>query len=77
MKTEILKFWDSNSRLRIFRTRLRPQPLSPIETQLSKLEEIRDGHDIEFKIMIKGMGGDGEYTNPVHDEWRVKISRSD
>ncbi|MAS87829.1 MAG: hypothetical protein CMH30_07645 [Micavibrio sp.] len=48
-----------------------------VGAQLSKLEEIRDGHDIEFKIMIKGIGGDGEYTNPVHDEWRVKISRSD
>tara|TARA_R110001592_G_scaffold20926_18_gene84754 strand:+ start:3550 stop:4434 length:885 start_codon:yes stop_codon:yes gene_type:complete len=44
--------------------------------QLSKLEEVRDGHDLEFKLIIKGVGGDGQHENPVYDEWRVEIPRS-
>lgn len=45
-------------------------------TQLSKLEDIRDGHDLEFKLMIKGIGGDSEHTNHIHSEWRVEMPRS-
>lgn len=44
--------------------------------QLSKLEDARDGHDLEFKLIIKGVGGDGQYENAVHDEWRVEMPRS-
>ncbi len=46
-------------------------------TQLSKLEEIRDGYDLEFKIVIKGTGGDEEYINVIHNEWRVRLPRSE
>lgn len=50
--------------------------LSLNATQLSKLEDIRDGHDLEFKLMIKGIGGDSEHTNHIHNEWRVEMPRS-
>lgn len=45
-------------------------------SQLSKLEDMRDGHDLEFKLMIKGRGGDGQHENAVHDEWRIEMPRS-
>lgn len=50
-------------------------PLANI--QLSKIEDLRDGHDLEFKLMIKGTGGDGRHVNAIHNEWRVKIPRSE
>ena len=46
------------------------------DTQVSQLEDIRDGHDLNFMLMIKGVGGDGEYTNVVHDNWKVEMPRS-
>ena len=50
MKAEILKFWDSNLRLRIFRTRLRPQPLSLI---LSR-DKINVSYIINLLMSMKG-----------------------
>lgn len=50
-------------------------PLS--SAQISKIEEVRDGKDLEFKLVIRGEGGDNEYTNHIHDDWRINIPRSE
>ena len=46
-------------------------------SELSKLEEIRDGNNLEFIFYVMGHGGDGQYDNAVYSQWKFRMSKSE
>ena len=46
-------------------------------SQITRIEELRNGTDLTFSLSASGRGIDGEYTHQVFDTWRFFVPQSD